>query len=244
MSGGFTKPPAFGRVPKMMPTVQTRPTRILLVDDHSVVRAGVRSILQSQPDFALVGEAEEGLDAIRKTIELKPDVLVLDLVLRGVQGLEVLRQVREQARRTRVVVLSMHQDLAYVVEAQRGGALGYVLKAGPGDEIVKAVRAAMQGLRYVSPPLNQTDIDAMDRQMDGGKTDLYETLTKREREVCQFAAQGYTNDEIGGQLHISRRTVESHRFRMMHKLGLRNQAELVQFAIGRGVIPRPPGTRQ
>ncbi len=228
----------------MMSTVPTRPTRILLVDDHSVVRAGVRSILQAQADFTLVGEAEDGLDAVRKTVELKPDVLVLDLVLRGVQGLEVLRQVREQAQRTRVVVLSMHQDLAYVVEAQRGGALAYVLKAGPGDEIVKAVRAAMQGLSYVSPPLNQADIDTVARQMEGGKLDLYETLTTREREVCQLAAQGYTNDEIGGQLDISRRTVESHRFRMMHKVGLKNQAELVQFAIGRGVIPRLPGTRQ
>ncbi len=228
----------------MTSTVQARSTRILLVDDHSVVRAGVRSILQSQPDFTLVGEAEDGLDAVRKTVELKPDVLVLDLVLRGVQGLEVLRQVREQVPRTRVVILSMHQDLAYVVESLRGGASAYVLKAGPADEIVKAVRAAMQGLNYVSPPLNQGDIDTVARQLEGGRLDQYDTLTTREREVCQLAAQGYTNEEIGGQLVISRRTVESHRFRMMHKLGLKNQAELVQFAIGRGVIPRSPGTRQ
>jgi len=228
----------------MMSTVQTRSTRILLVDDHSVVRAGIRSILQSQPDFTLVGETEDGLDAVRMAVDLKPDVLVLDLILRGVQGLEVLRQVREQVPHTRVVVLSMHQDLAYVVEAMHGGASAYVLKAGPAEEIVEAVRAAMQGLNYLSPPLNQAEIDMVARQMEGGRLDLYETLTTREREVCQMAAQGYTNEEIGKQLVISRRTVESHRFRMMHKLGLKNQAELVQFAIGRGVIPRSPGTRQ
>jgi two-component system response regulator NreC len=222
-----------------MTEVLAKTIRVLLVDDHPVVRAGMRAVLQGQPDFTLVGEAEEGLEAVRKTIELQPDVMVLDLVLRGVQGLEVLRQVREQARRTRVVVLSMHQDLAYVVEALRCGASGYVLKAGAPDEVVKAIRAAMQGVRYLSPQLSEAEIEQMARQMESGKIDLYDTLTTREREVCQLAAQGFTNDEIGEQLGISRRTVESHRFRMMHKLNLKNQAELVQFAIWRGLITRP-----
>lgn len=223
-----------------MTTVTARNVRILLVDDHPVVRAGMRTVLESQPDFSLVGEAEDGLDAMKKTAELQPDVLVLDLVLRGIQGLEVLRQMRDQLRRTRVVVLSMHQDLAYVVEALRAGASGYVLKAGASDEVIHAIRAAMQGVRYLSPSISEADVEAVARQMESGKLDLFDTLTTREREVCQLAAQGYTNDEIADQLDISRRTVESHRFRMMHKLGLRNQAELVQFAIGRGVIPRPP----
>jgi DNA-binding NarL/FixJ family response regulator len=223
-----------------MPT--TRTVRILLVDDHPVVRAGIRTILQSQPDFVLVGEAEDGTEAVKKTVELQPDVVLLDLVLHGVQGLEVLRQVRERARRTRVVIVTMHQDLAYVVEALRAGASGYVLKIGAADEIVRAIRAAMQGLRYLSSQLSESEIDTVARQMESGKNDLYSTLTQREREVCQLAAQGYTNDEIADQLEISRRTVESHRFRMMHKLTLRNQAELVQFAIGRGVIPHPPGS--
>lgn len=223
-----------------MTTVTARNVRILLVDDHPVVRAGMRTVLESQPDFSLVGEAEDGLDAMKKTAELQPDVLVLDLVLRGIQGLEVLRQMRDQLRRTRVVVLSMHQDLAYVVEALRAGASAYVLKAGASDEVIQAIRAAMQGVRYLSPSISEADVEAVARQMESGKLDLFDTLTTREREVCQLAAQGYTNDEIADQLDISRRTVESHRFRMMHKLGLRNQAELVQFAIGRGVIPRPP----
>lgn len=222
-----------------MMSLSARNIRILLVDDHSVVRAGIRTVLESQIDFKLVGEAEDGLEAVKKAAELQPDVIVLDLVLRGVQGLEVLRQLRDQLRRTRVIVLSMHQDLAYVVEALRLGAAGYVLKAGASDEIIRAIRAAMQGLCYLSPPLSEADIEAVTRQMESGM-ELYETLTKRERVVCQLAAQGYTNDEIADQLTISRRTVESHRFRMMHKLSLKNQAELVQFAIGRGVIPQPP----
>ena len=224
-----------------MTTVNTRNVRILLVDDHAVLRAGMRSVLETQADFTLVGEAEDGLDAVKKTLELQPDVVVLDLVLRGIQGLEVLRQLRDQLGRTRVVVLSMHQDLAYVVEALRQGASGYVLKAGASDEVIKAIRAAMQGMRYLSPSLSEADIAAVERQMQSGKAELYDTLTTREREACQLAAQGYTNDEIADQLGINRRTVESHRFRMMHKLNLKNQAELVQFAIGRGVIPQPPG---
>jgi len=223
-----------------MTTVNTRNVRILLVDDHAVLRAGMRSVLETQADFTLVGEAEDGLDAVKKTLELQPDVVVLDLVLRGIQGLEVLRQLRDQLGRTRVVVLSMHQDLAYVVEALRQGASGYVLKAGASDEVIKAIRAAMQGMRYLSPSLSEADIAAVERQMQSGKAELYDTLTTREREACQLAAQGYTNDEIADQLGINRRTVESHRFRMMHKLNLKNQAELVQFAIGRGVIPQPP----
>lgn len=220
-------------------TTSSRSVRILLVDDHSLVRAGIRSLLERQPDFTLVGEAADGLDAVKQTLELQPDVVVLDLILRQVQGLEVLRQLRDQLRRTKVVVLSMHQDMAYVAEALRCGASGYVLKAGAPDEVIRAIRAAMQGVRYLSPSLSEAELAAVQKQMNGG-LNLYEKLTTREREVCQLAAQGYTNDEIAGQLRIRRRTVESHRFRMMHKLNLRNQAELVQYAIGRGIIPPPP----
>jgi DNA-binding NarL/FixJ family response regulator len=216
----------------------TRPIRIVLVDDHAVVRAGVRAILEGQADFELVGEAEDGFDAVRQVRAKRPDVVVLDLVLRGIQGLEVLRQIREEPRNSRVVVLSMHHDLPYVVEALRLGAAGYVLKSAPPDDVVKAIRAAARGGRYLSAPLELSAIEAMARQLAGGRH-VYETLTPRQREVCQLAAQGYTNDEIAAAMRITRRTVESHRFRMMHKLGLKNQAELVAFAIGRGIIPRP-----
>jgi two-component system, NarL family, response regulator NreC len=222
----------------MMTRTEGRITQILLVDDHQVVREGLRAVLQAQSDFRLIGESEDGSDAIRKVQQLRPDVLVLDLVLRGVQGLEVLRQVHKESPRTRVVVLSMHSDLAYVLEALHNGAAAYVLKSAPSSEVVQAIREAMAGNRYLAPPLSEDEIDAYERQLGGGKMDLYETLTTREREVCQLAAQGFTNNEIADKLCIGRRTVETHRASMMHKLSLKNQAELVQFAMRRGLVPQ------
>jgi DNA-binding NarL/FixJ family response regulator len=222
----------------MMTRTEGRITQILLVDDHQVVREGLRAVLQAQTDFRLIGESEDGSDAIRKVQQLRPDVLVLDLVLRGVQGLEVLRQVHKESPRTRVVVLSMHSDLAYVLEALRNGAAAYVLKSAPSSEVVKAIRESMLGNRYLAPPLSEDEIDVYERQLGGGKMDLYETLTTREREVCQLAAQGFTNNEIADKLCIGRRTVETHRASMMHKLSLKNQAELVQFAMRRGLVPQ------
>ncbi len=222
----------------MIMRAEGRTTQILLVDDHQVVREGLRAVLQAQPDFRLVGESEDGSDAIRKVQQLRPDVLVLDLVLRGVQGLEVLRQVHKESPRTRVVVLSMHSDLAYVREAMHNGAAAYVLKSAPSSEVVKAIHEAMNGNRYLAPPLSEDEVDVYERQLGGGKMDLYETLTTREREVCQLAAQGFTNNEIADKLCIGRRTVETHRASMMHKLSLKNQAELVQFAMRRGLVPQ------
>lgn len=221
----------------MMTRTEGRITQIVLVDDHQVVREGLRAVLQAQADFRLVGESEDGSDAIRKVQQLRPDVLVLDLVLRGVQGLEVLRQVHKESPRTRVVVLSMHSDLAYVREALHNGAAAYVLKSAPSSEVVKAIREAMNGNRYLAPPLSEDEVDVYERQLGSGRVDLYETLTTREREVCQLAAQGFTNNEIADRLCIGRRTVETHRASMMHKLNLKNQAELVQFAMRRGLVP-------
>jgi len=217
--------------------LESKTIQIVLVDDHDVVREGLRSLIRTQADFKLVAESEDGADAIRKITSLRPDVVVLDLMLRGVQGLEVLRQVRKDVPRTHVVVLSMHSDLGYVVEALRNGADGFVLKASQSSEVVHAIREAMAGRRYLSPPLSDEEVDNYARQMGGGRLDPYDTLTTREREVCQLAAQGYTNNEIADQLCIGRRTVETHRSSMMHKLNLRNPAELVQFAMRRGLIP-------
>jgi DNA-binding NarL/FixJ family response regulator len=225
-----------------MMRVEQKPIQIVLVDDHQVVREGLRAVLQAQPDFRLVGESEDGSEAIRKITQLRPDVVVLDLGLRGVQGLEVLRQVHKEVPRTRVVILSMHNDLGYVVEALNNGAAGYILKASPASEVVRAIREAVAGRRYLGPPLSEDEVDAIARQMGNGRLEPYETLTTREREVCQLAAQGYTNNEIADQLCIGRRTVETHRSSMMHKLTLKNQAELVQFALRRGIVPPTGGS--
>jgi DNA-binding NarL/FixJ family response regulator len=217
--------------------VEGKTIQILLVDDHQVVREGLRSLLQTQPDFRLVGEAEDGSEAIRKVMQLRPDVVVLDLMLRGVQGLEVLRQVHAEVPRTRVVVLSMHSDLGYVAEAVQNGAAAYVRKASPSSEVVHAIREAVAGNRYFSKEISEAEVDAYLKSVGPSGLDPYATLTNREREVLQLAAQGYTNNQIAAALCIGRRTVETHRSNLMHKLGLKNQAELVQFAMRRGLVP-------
>jgi two-component system response regulator NreC len=214
------------------------PVRILLADDHRLVRQGLRALLEAEPDFRLVGESDDGLDVLRKVDSLKPDVVVLDLMMPGINGIEVTRQLRVAAPRTRVVILSMHADEPYVFEALRHGAAAYILKQAQAGELVRGVREAMAGRRYLSAPLSEETLEAYARKTRDGRLDLYETLTTREREVLELAAQGHTNTEIAAELFIGRRTVESHRAHVMEKLDLRNQAQLVQFAMRRGILPR------
>jgi DNA-binding NarL/FixJ family response regulator len=172
------------------------------------------------------------------TVErLRPDVLVLDLMLPDLNGLEVARQVRRRAPQTRVVILSMHSNEAYVVEALRAGALGYTLKKSSSAELVHAIREAIAGRRYLSPSLSDLLIDAYIRQVEDEALDPYHTLTAREREVLHLAATGHTNSEIAARLSISPRTVERHRANMMRKLGLHSQTDLIRYALQRGILP-------
>jgi len=213
-------------------------TRILLADDHRVVREGFRALLQSEPDFEIVGETGDGLEAVRLVEQQKPHVLVVDLMMPGLNGLEVARQVTQRSPRTRIVVLSMHANEAYVLEALKNGASAYVLKDASAAELVRAVREALAGRRYLSPPLSEPAIDSyIERAKSSDSLDLYDTLTNREREVLQLAAEGHTNGEIGSRLFISPRTVETHRANVMRKLGLRSQTELVRYALQRGILP-------
>jgi two-component system, NarL family, response regulator NreC len=213
-------------------------TRILLADDHQVVREGFRALLESEPDFEIVGETGDGLEAVRLVEQQKPHVLVVDLMMPGLNGLEVARQVTQRSPRTRIVVLSMHANEAYVLEALKNGASAYVLKDASAAELVRAVREALAGRRYLSPPLSEPAIDSyIERAKSSDSLDLYDTLTNREREVLQLAAEGHTNGEIAGRLFISPRTVETHRANVMHKLGLRSQTELVRYALQRGILP-------
>jgi len=158
-------------------------------------------------------------------------------MLPGLGGLEVTRQIRKRSRKTRVVILSMHANEAYVLEALRNGAAGYVLKDASAAELIKAVREAVAGRRYLSPPLSNPAIEAYAQKMQGDVEDIYETLTTREREVLHLAAEGYTNAEIGKRLFISPRTVEIHRASMMQKLAIRNQTDLIRYALKRGILP-------
>jgi two-component system response regulator NreC len=214
-----------------------RMTTIVLADDHHVVRQGLRSLLEAEPDFSVVSEAGDGLEAAQLVERLQPDVLVLDLMMPGLNGLEVTRQVSQRSPRTHVVILSMHPNEAYVLEALRAGAAAYVLKESTSAELVRAVREAVAGRRYLSPPLSEHAIEAYMQKAESAALDPYETLTTREREVLHLVAEGHTNAEIAERLFISRRTVETHRANLMRKLGLRTQTALISYALQRRILP-------
>ena len=207
--------------------------KILLADDHGVVRQALRSLLESQPDFSIVAEASDGLEAVQKIEISHPDVSVIDLMMPHLGGLEVARRVHKS---TRVLILSMHNNEAYVVQAMRNGVLGYVLKDSTADDLIKAVRTVAMGQRYLSGALSQDMIDRYLEQIKSWPLDLMETLTNREREIFHMAAEGMAAGEISSNLCISPRTVEIHRSNFMHKLNLHNQTDLVRFAIKRGVL--------
>lgn len=212
-------------------------TSIVLADDHQVVRHGLRVLLESEPTFSIVGEASDGLEAVDMLERLRPDVIVLDLMMPGMNGLEVTRQAAQRSPNTNVVILSMYSNEAYVLEALRAGAKAYVLKSATSDELIRAIRQVVSGRRYLSPPLSERAIEAYSRKAEGTVMDPYETLTTREREVLQLAAEGFTNAEIAAKLSISPRTAETHRTNLMRKLGLHSQSDLIRFAIRRGILP-------
>ena len=208
---------------------------ILLADDHSIVRQGLRALLEVEPDFCIVGEAADGLEVTQLIEYLQPDVLVLDLMMPGLDGLEVTRRVNQRSPQTRVIILSMYGNEAYVVEVLRNGAAGYVLKKSTADELVRALRAVVAGQRYLSPPLSEQTIETYMQKADESTQDLYDLLTTREREVLYLVAEGHTNAEIAARLFISPRTVEMHRANLMRKLDLRSQADLIRYALRRGI---------
>jgi two-component system response regulator NreC len=209
---------------------------IVLVDDHHVVRQALRLLLAAEPDLRVVGETGDGLEACGLVDRLKPQLLVVDLMMPGLNGLEVTRQVRERSPNTRVVVLSMHADEAYVLEALRNGATGFVLKEASAAEFLAAVRATASGRRYLSAPLSDRALEAYAQMAAASSPDPYEMLTPREREVLHLSAEGLSTNDIAGRLTISPRTAETHRENFMRKLGLHNQAELIRYAVRRGVV--------
>lgn len=212
-------------------------TTIVLADDHHVVRQGLRALLVAEPGLQVIGEAGDGLEALAVVERLKPQVLVLDLMLPGLHGLEVARQVARRLPQIRVIILSMYANEAYVLEALRHGAAGYVLKGATATDLVRAVHEVVAGRRYLSPPLSEHAITAYIEKAEASPPDRYKLLTTREREVLQLAAEGYTNAQIGDRLSISTRTVETHRANMMQKLGLRSQTDLVRYALQHGILP-------
>jgi DNA-binding NarL/FixJ family response regulator len=211
----------------------------ILVDDHPIVRQGLRALLEGQDGCRVVGEAADGLTAIDLIATLRPDVVILDLQLPDLHGLEVARRAREQSPDSKLIVLSMHGDEPFVLEALRHGVSGYVLKGAATSDLIAAVDAVMAGKRFLSAPLSERAIDAYARRAEEAERplDRYELLTSREREVLQLAAQGMTHAQIGERLAISPRTAETHRANLLRKLGLHSQTDLVRFAVNRGLLP-------
>jgi two-component system, NarL family, response regulator NreC len=209
---------------------------IALAEDHHLVRQGFKLVLAAEHDFKLVGEAADGLEAVKLVEAKKPNVLLLDLMLPRLHGLEVARQLKREQPQTKVVILSMHADEPYVMEALRNGACGYVLKDCTAADLVQAVRTAAAGRRYLSPVLAERALTGYVEHPGASDLDVYETLTNRERLVFQLAAEGKTSAEIAAALFISPRTAETHRANLMRKLSLRSQTDLVRFAIRRGII--------
>jgi DNA-binding NarL/FixJ family response regulator len=210
---------------------------IVLADDHPIVRHGLRSLLETEPDFRIVDEVDDGLDAVERVERLQPDVLVLDLMMPGLNGLEVTRQVGLRSPGTRVVVLSMYANEAYVLEALRNGATSYVLKRSSPDELVQAVREVAAGRSFLSRSLSQRAIEAYRQKAQEVPPDRYDTLTNREREVLHLAAEGHSNADIAARLSISPRTVEMHRRNLMRKLDLSAHGDLIRYAFQRGILP-------
>lgn len=209
-------------------------TKIVLADDHQIVRECLRALLQTEPDMEVIGEVADGLAVADAVVRLKPDVLVLDWMMPGLTGLEVTRQVRRATPDVIVLILSMHGNESYVREALRNGAAGYVLKDESVETLVIAIHAVRAGRRYLCPSL-QESVD-LSRGMEV-EIDPYETVTQREREVLVLAAEGHTAIDIAAKLSISRKTVEVHRARILEKLHLRSHTALVKYAILKGLLP-------
>ncbi|MBK8000377.1 MAG: response regulator transcription factor [Verrucomicrobia bacterium] len=209
---------------------------IALAEDHHVVRQGFKLVLAAESDFKLVGEAADGLEAVKLVEEKKPGIILLDLMIPRLHGLEVVRQLRRDHPATKVIILSMHADEPYVMEALRNGASGYVLKDCMAADLVQAVRTVAAGRRYLSPALAERALTGYVEHPGASDLDVRDTLTNRERLVFQLAAEGKTSAEIASALFISPRTAETHRANLMRKLSLRSQTDLVRFAIRRGII--------
>lgn len=212
---------------------------ILIADDHQIVRMGLATLLRQEPGWVVAGEAADGEAAVQLALALRPEIMIVDLALPLRTGLEVIREVRRLAPQTQIVVLSIHSDEAHVRAALQAGALAYVLKEAPGSELIQAVRAAAAGRRFLGGAFPADMLSGMSRPTSA-PLDLYDTLTARERDVLYLSATGQTAPEIAEALSLSARTIEGYRASMMRKLGLRNQTDIVVYALRRGIITLEP----
>jgi two-component system response regulator NreC len=208
---------------------------ILLADDHLVLRSGLKLLLESQPDLRVVGEAASGLEALDLAGSLQPDLILLDLSMPGMGGLDALPALKKFAPAAKILILTMHDDPQYLRTALKNGASGYVLKKAADGELISAIRAVLRGEMYVHPSMTRVLLDDMLPKADTAP-DAWETISEREQEVLKLVALGHTSAEIAAQLNLSDKTVETYRARGMEKLGLRNRAALVRFALKKGLL--------
>jgi two-component system response regulator NreC len=211
--------------------------RVIVADDHHLVRQGIRALLEKQAHIQVVGEAQDGQEAVDLTHSLKPDVLLLDINMPRINGIEVVRRVREAGSPTEILILSMYEDESLVIKALRNGARGFILKKSVTEELFTAIAAASTRKIYLSPEIfDVLENGALQPGGDGSPSHDFDRLTTREREVCQLIAEGNTNNEIARQLGISIKTVEKHRANLMEKLGVQDVAGLVREAIKHGIV--------
>lgn len=207
--------------------------RIVIADDHAVLRSGLKAMLNYSPQFEVVGEAANGLEALRLLEDLRPDVLILDLSMPGMSGAECIKEIRYRGLPCRVLVLTMYDDEAYVKEVMRAGADGYMLKKSADTELMEGIVKVHAGKKYLNESLSEKLLDSLLRAPGEGpdRRDPYVLLSSREREVLRFLAQGYTNSEIGAALSLSTKTIDTYRSRIMHKLNVHRKSELVNYAV-------------
>ena len=211
--------------------------RVLLADDHGIVRRGLKSLIENETDARVIGEAADGLEALRLCDEQKPDVLIVDIGMPKLNGLDVAARVQKQERPPRVVILSMHSDESYIMRALAAGARAYLLKEATDEDLVPALRAVAAGKPFFSPLVAGVLVEDYVRQLQArGLTDSYHLLTDREREVLQLLAEGRSNKEVATLLDLGLSTIETHRANLMQKLNLHNTAEIVLYAVRKGII--------
>lgn len=213
--------------------------RIVIAEDHTILREGLRALLSSEPDFEVVGEAEDGREAIRCTAELLPDLILMDLSMPKMNGIEAIREIKKRVPETKVLALTVHKTEEFILEVFQAGAAGYILKDASSVELMMAIKSVLEGKRYLSPSVSQMVIEGY---LTGRKTfepsSPWDTLTQREREILKLIAEGHKNKEIADYLCISVKTVEKHRANLMKKLDLHSASALTAYAIERGLTTR------